>query len=162
MIHSGPKYGGLPTDAVRDDASKTEDIARGPRRSVEWTDRLNQRHVVTIQRNESVTVEFPVVAGEWIWFQSSSPTQQRTGFNAAVNWVQATFSYEPEVVTLGVKRRDSAVKIISLGYRTTPADAGVIGQVKDRIKDAQEIAEAGAKTAEDIKRIYDAIKKIGS
>ena len=89
MPHYGPNYGVIPSGCVMDPGSATHDNAQGGFR-VEWTDRFNRRHLVEVGEQESVVVVFPIpYGGDWIWFQQQDPRQQRTGFNAAVTWVQA-------------------------------------------------------------------------
>ena len=68
--------------------SMTYDNARGSQ-NVRWMDFLGVTHSVTVRNEEQVNVYFPNVSGTWNWLDGDG--WERTGFNEACKWIQATF-----------------------------------------------------------------------
>ena len=140
--HTGPTYGSIPSGCVLDRNSRTRDCSDG--NSVTWTDRFNQRHRVMLGRGESVTVVFPIAyGGSWTWYDDD---KERTGFNEAVSWVEATFSYN-----------DGDLEIRSTGHRSIPATESefqpLFQFLGDRIKDLKDLIDSGVRNADEALRI---------
>ncbi|EDV22296.1 hypothetical protein TrispH2_006813 [Trichoplax sp. H2] len=164
--HSGPDYP-LPSGIEMDKGSQTFDNARGGLK-VTWTDKLNQKHIVDLTSEDEVSVTFPIqFGGSWNWKESAG-NMQRTGFNAAVSWVAATFTRMNETNPAkkfwgnltGQQLSGFYVRISAVGFRNIPADQGFLGELKDRVKDVSEFAELGAKTAEEVIKIAQAAGKL--
>lgn len=134
--HTGPSYGGLPSGVYMDNNSNTKDNARGSY-TVKWTDRYNKKHEIVAPENGTLTVAFPIpFGGSWRWVQGDG-SKQRTGFNAAVTWVEATFW-----------REEDHVRIESTGHITngTPPDGGWPRDLARVVKDVNEIISVGARS----------------
>jgi len=143
--HNGPNYGAIPSGCELDHGSTTADNARGGFR-VRWTDRFNKEHMIDLGGTAQVTVKFPIPhGGDWNWQDSWDMEHNewdRTGFNPAVTWVEATFRKESDYV-----------RIVSTGHRSIPADPGLWGEIQARITDVAAIAALGAKTAAEAETI---------
>ena len=57
--------------------------------TVLWEDFLGTTHSVTVGVNQVEQVNFPLVNSSWNWLDGDG--WERTGFNGACKWVQATF-----------------------------------------------------------------------
>lgn len=140
--HKGPRYEKIPSGCNVDKTSATRDCSDGNK--VTWTDRLNQRHEVVLNKGESVTVIFPIPqGGTWTWYDDD---KERTGFNRATAWVEATFSYN-----------DGDIEIRSTGWIAGDPAPGqfeeILKSVKDHVDQAGEIIKSGARTVEEVKKI---------
>ena len=52
------------------------------------------------------------------------------------------------------------MKIAACGFRTRPSDPGLISEVKDRVKDASEIAHYGCQTVGEFLDLAEKAKKL--
>jgi hypothetical protein len=143
--HKGPKYEKIPSGCNVDKTSATKDSSDGNK--VTWTDRLNQKHEVVLNKGESVTVIFPIPqGGTWTWYDDD---KERTGFNRATAWVEATFSHN-----------DGDIEIRSTGWIAGDPAPGqleeILKSVKDHVDQAGEIIKSGARTVEEVKKIGEA------
>lgn len=99
-IHSGPNYGlkGEEGGLVYIGGTRTYDNLRcsGPLK-VEWTDRYNFNHIVTVDKGNAgtTTMTIWVPAGSSIyWSHCNGEGKDRTGFDAVTKWVEVTFSWQ--------------------------------------------------------------------
>lgn len=143
--HVGPNYDRVPEKCVRDERSTTFDTARGGAHVI-WHDRFNKAHRVDVGEVEAVTVVFPIAqGGTWFWFQVEKPRQQKTGFNAAVTWIEAVFV-----------RREKGVRMQSTGFRCGPPAQTVLDEITAAMKKLTGIVSAVTDTVPEV------IKKIGA
>ena len=111
----------------------TYDNARGSQ-NVRWMDFLGVTHSVTVRNEQQVNVYFPNVSGTWNWLDGDG--WQRTGFNEACKWVQATFR--------GVEGRwweDDYVRISAQCYKMKGEPDGntLMSEIKQAFGDTAEI-----------------------
>jgi len=140
--HNGPKYEKIPSGCNVDKTSATRDSSDGNK--VTWTDRLNKKHEVVLNKGESVTVIFPIPqGGTWTWYDDD---KERTGFNRATAWVEATFSYN-----------DGDIEIRSTGWIAGEPAPGqfeeILKSVKDHVDLAGDIIKSGARTVAEVEKI---------
>lgn len=140
--HTGPNYGGLPSGVELDRNSRTYDNTDG--NAVRWTDRWNQTHTVVLHAGQQVTVQFPIAhGGSWVWYDDD---QERTGFNEAVTWIEAQFSWN-----------DGDIRIMATGHRAIPASPGLIdeigGALSATFRHVREIVQEGGRTVAEVQRI---------
>ena len=105
--------------------------------TVRWMDFFSTTHSVTVGVGQQVNVNFPLVNGSWAWLDGDG--WERTGFNPACKWVQATFR--------GMEGRgwpfneDDYVRIGARCYKTKgePDAASLMSEIKQAFGDAAEI-----------------------
>ena len=127
--------------------------------TVRWMDFFSTTHSVTVGVGQQVNVNFPLVNGSWAWLDGDG--WERTGFNAACKWVQATFR--------GMEGRgwpfneDDYVRIQARCYKTKgePDAASLMSEIKQAFGDAADITEhvaeivqSGADSANAIIDVY--------
>jgi hypothetical protein len=145
--HTGPKYDKIPSGCVVDKTSATRDCSDGT--EVTWQDGFNQRHQVVLGKGESVTVIFPIAqGGTWTWYDGD---KERTGFNRATAWVEATFAFN-----------DGDLEIRSTGWIVGEPAPGLLEEILKSLKMhiglVGEIVNSGAQTVEEAAKIADVIK----
>ena len=108
---------------------------------VTWTDFYNVPHRIDFEKDHDaneIHVWFPVVGRYWNWRQSyDSSGWQRTGFNEACKWVNATFRPQR-----GDWFRDDSVRIDATCYKAKGEATGssLIDEIKKGFSDSAEIA----------------------
>ena len=118
--------------------SNTADNARGSM-TVVWMDFFKLTHKVSLGVGQQVNAYFPIVDRSWNWRDGDG--WQRTGFNEACKWVQATFR--------GMKGgmfEDDYVRIEAKCYKMKgePDGTSIMSEIKQSFGDTAEIVDSVA------------------
>ena len=165
--HKGPHYGFIPNGTYMDSASQTWENARGSPLKVTWTDGFDNNHAVNFSGNSgSCTVVFPIpYGGNWMWQDSDGRPKghwERTGFTAAVTWVQVQFHVEG-----GGMFSDPYIGFSAAGHikKGEQPDSGLRGEIMARLKDGADameqidkIVSSGCHSAEQAVSLYASIQ----
>lgn len=104
-------------------------------------------------------MRFPITGGDWVWYDAKG-RRQRTGFNPAVNWVEATFSYGYERGGWFKPEKGPYVRIQASGYLDGPEDGGALADIKARGADLVTLTGQGLAIAENLAGTYAAAKGV--
>ena len=129
----GPNYALPLSNLELLSGSNTWDNARGSM-TVRWMDFFGTTHSVTVGVGQQVNASFPIVDRSWHWLDGDG--WQRTGFNEACKWVQASF-----MGTDGGWWNDDYVRISAKCYknRGEPDGGSLMSEIKQAFGDTAEI-----------------------
>ena len=151
----GPNYSPPLDNLELLSGSNTYDNARGSM-TVKWMDFFGTTHKVTVGVNQQVNAYFPIADRSWFWWDGDG--RQRTGFNEACKWVQATF-----LGTKGGMFQDDYVRISAKCYKMKgePDGGSLMTEIKQMFGDTAEIVghvadivQSGADSANAVISVY--------
>ena len=151
----GPNYSPPLDNLELLSGSNTYDNARGSM-TVKWMDFFGTTHKVTVGVGQQVNAYFPIVDRSWFWWDGDG--RQRTGFNEACKWVQATF-----LGTKGGMFQDDYVRISAKCYKMKgePDGGSLMTEIKQMFGDTAEIVghvadivQSGADSANAVISVY--------